>query len=82
MYNSKNPLPQLDESYGELFIELTDLRALYCLERSRLDGPHYSEALFSYDDLHKLDECLGVYLCDPEDLEEQKEWIAEKIKRR
>jgi hypothetical protein len=38
--------------------------------------------LDSYDDLRKLDECLDVYLFDPEDLEEQSKWVAEKMKRR
>jgi serine/threonine protein kinase len=82
VYNPKGPLSYLDEGQRELFIELTGLRRLYCLERSHLDGARYSEALFNYDDLHKLDECLSVYLFDPEDLEEQRKWVAEKIKRR
>ena len=82
VYNSKTPLPELDERYRDLFIERTDLREVYCLERCCLDGPEYEEALASYNDLHKLDECLSVYLCDPEDLEEQRKWIAEKTKRR
>jgi hypothetical protein len=82
VYNPKNPLLHLDEGQRELFIELTGLRWLYCLERSHLDGAHYSKALFSYDDLHKLDECLSVHLFDPEDLEEQRKWVVEKLKRR
>jgi len=82
VYNSKTPLPALDERYRDLFIELTDLREVYCLERCILDGPVYCEALDSYDDLRKLDECLDVYLFDPEDLEEQSKWVAEKMKRR
>jgi len=82
VYNATTPLDQLDERYRELFIELTDLRETYCLERICIDGPEYDEALVSYDDLYKLEECLDVYLFDPEDLEEQRKWIAEKIKRR
>jgi hypothetical protein len=80
VYIPVGPPSYLDERQRELFIELTVLRRLYCLERSHLDGAHYSEALFNYDDLHKLDECLGVYLSDPEDLKEQRKWVAEKIK--
>jgi len=82
VYNLEGPLTYLYEGQRELLIELTFLRRLYCLERSHLDGARYSEALFSYDDLHKLDECLSVYLSDPEDLEEQKKWVAEKMKLR
>jgi serine/threonine protein kinase len=82
VYNSETPLPGLDEPFRDLFIELTDLRAVYCLERCIIDGPKYSEAWFSCDDLRKLDDCLSLYLFDPEDLEEQRKWVAEKMKRR
>jgi aminoglycoside phosphotransferase (APT) family kinase protein len=82
VYNATTPLDQLDERYRELFIELTDLRETYCVERISIDGPDYYQALVSYDDLYKLEECLEVYLFDPEALEEQRKWIVEKMKRR
>jgi hypothetical protein len=69
------------------FLSLTNVTETYSSncqisERCCLDDPEYEEALVGYDDLRKVDECLSVYLSDPEDLEEQRKWIAEKTKRR
>lgn len=82
VYNAASPLSPMDEQHRNLYIELTDLRAVYCLERSCLDGPEYCEALVRYDDLHKLDEILNAYLFDPEEVEEHRKWVVEKMRQR
>jgi hypothetical protein len=81
VYSPASPLRPLDERYREEFRELTLLRQKYYLERAYREGPDYCRALKSYDDIHKLDKCLGVTLLDFEN-EELREWIAEKIKPR
>ena len=78
VYSAFSPLETSQEEVRQRYIELTQLKHSFILERSGLE-PGYSRRLKEYSDLYKFDECLLLDLFSLE-FQDLTNWVLEKAK--
>jgi len=78
VYSALSPMETYREEGRQNYIELTQLKHSYILERSGLE-PGYLRRLKEYSDLYKFDECLSLDLFALE-FQDLADWVLEKAK--
>lgn len=78
VYSALTPLEPDMKKARQSYIETTQLKHTYIVERSCLQ-PGYWRRLRQYSDLYKLDDCFALNLCRLE-FEELAKWVTEKTK--